>query len=309
MTDRLLVFSNPEIQELLAEKFIPVAADDWYQRRRQDAEGEFFRAVADQGPRRTPGGTKQGHYILSAPGTLLGYNNNRGAERRLAFIHEALKKWNTLPADQKTAAIPEAPKTDPQYNPEMPKGTQVVKVYTRALVEKDGILQAAVADQTTFLTAVDHLWLTPADIDNLHTFSKGGVFPPNLSLKIARYHLRDNTRGEPRAWAAEEVKTFTLSKSTNGSLEGIFKIESTDSKLGFEGKLSGQISFSSSGLLEKFDLLVTGKHWGEGRYTKGARPGKKPLGQVYQFISQPSEADLILPQGLKGERSYLKMTP
>jgi hypothetical protein len=29
-----------------------VAAGDWYSRRRQDVVGEFFRKVADQGPRR-----------------------------------------------------------------------------------------------------------------------------------------------------------------------------------------------------------------------------------------------------------------
>lgn len=306
MADRLLVFSNPEIQKILAEKFIPVAADDWYQRRRQDAEGEFFRSVANQGPRQTPGGTKQGHYILTASGKLLGYNNNRGAERRLAFIHEALKKWDTLPTNQNTAAIPKGPKTDPQFNPEMPKGTQVIKVYTRALEEKDGTLKAAAANESTFLTAVDHLWFTPSDIKKLQTPSD---FPRDLALRLARFHLRDNTRGEPRAWNKNEVKTIELSISKDGQLTGKFHIESENSKLGYKGVINGHLSFTKKRILKSFNLLVTGEHWGEGRYTRGARLGRSPLGQVYQLVSKPSESDLILPQGMKGDPSYLRSAP
>ena len=53
------------------EQFVPVTADDWYQRRRQDAEGKFFRQVADQGPRKGQGGsTRQGIYVLTADGEL-----------------------------------------------------------------------------------------------------------------------------------------------------------------------------------------------------------------------------------------------
>src|SRR6478672_1245892 len=61
---------------MATEDFVPVTADDWYQRRRQDAEGEFFRKVADQGPRKGEGGsTRQGIYCLTAAGQLLNYKN------------------------------------------------------------------------------------------------------------------------------------------------------------------------------------------------------------------------------------------
>ncbi len=57
--------------------YVAVAADDWYQRRRRDDEGEFFRAVANQGPRKggIDGDTRQGIYILTAGGKLLDYRN------------------------------------------------------------------------------------------------------------------------------------------------------------------------------------------------------------------------------------------
>ena len=81
MIDRLSTFSNPEIIKLINDNFIPVAENDWYQRRREDAVGKFFRGVADQGPRKGEGGsTRQGHYAFTAGGKLLAYNNNRGAD-------------------------------------------------------------------------------------------------------------------------------------------------------------------------------------------------------------------------------------
>jgi hypothetical protein len=58
--DRLLVFSNPEVLKLLKEKFISVAANDWYQRRRQDAEGEFLYSISVMGKKhKTPFRHKQ----------------------------------------------------------------------------------------------------------------------------------------------------------------------------------------------------------------------------------------------------------
>ena len=67
----MLAFADPEIVRMAREDFVPVAADDWYERRRNDAEGDFFRRVADQGPRKGEGGsTRQGIYCLTADGKL-----------------------------------------------------------------------------------------------------------------------------------------------------------------------------------------------------------------------------------------------
>ena len=102
MIDRLLVFSNPQIQKLFMEDFIPVAADDWCQRQMKDSEGEFFQKVADQGPR-SSGGTRQGHYVFTPGGTLLGYNNNRGADRRLKMMRDSLKNGEELQREVRSA--------------------------------------------------------------------------------------------------------------------------------------------------------------------------------------------------------------
>src|SRR5262245_33817025 len=84
------------------EDFVPVAADDWYQRRRQDAEGEFFRKVSNQSPRKNAGSsTRQGIYMFTAEGHLLGFRNHRDPSVMRSVLQQALKEWRKLPAEQR----------------------------------------------------------------------------------------------------------------------------------------------------------------------------------------------------------------
>ena len=307
MTDRLLVFSHPKIQKLLQEKFITVACNDWYQRRRQDAEGEFFRAVANQGPRKGQGGsTRQGHYVLTASGKLLGYNNNRGPDHRLQMIHSALKKWDALPATDKQATVPPHGKTDARYHRSLPKGAQVIKAWTRAMEKKDGRFIPLSDNKAGKLAAVDHLWLRTEEIQSLYQIlhSGGGALPKRIAYRIARYHLLDSTRGEPPLWKSQSVKTLQISLNAQGQLTGKFTMTTNDGTLGYQGTLNGQLSFGKTKNLTQFEMLAHGLHWGEGPYTRGARPGKTPLFVFFQLAPKPQSIDLIPPQGMHWEQGY-----
>ena len=93
MLDRASTFADPEIVQLLKSRFIAVAIDQAYHRRQQDAEGEFYRKIAGQGPRNDSKKTTQGLYLASASGELLGFNNNRGADRIKALMKQALEQF------------------------------------------------------------------------------------------------------------------------------------------------------------------------------------------------------------------------
>src|SRR5688572_8479416 len=93
---------------MATENFIPVTGDDWYQRRREDAEGEFFRKVANQGPRKGEGGTtRQGIYCLTADGKLLAYKNaGQDPAAMRDVLRSALKAYWRLPeAQRKPGAV------------------------------------------------------------------------------------------------------------------------------------------------------------------------------------------------------------
>lgn len=91
MLDRESTFADPEIVKLLQTKFIPVAIDQAYQRRQKDAEGDFYRKIAGQGPRSNFRSTTQGLYAATPDGKLLFYNNNRGPER-FDFVQQCLQE-------------------------------------------------------------------------------------------------------------------------------------------------------------------------------------------------------------------------
>src|SRR5262245_63634127 len=123
---------------MATEDFVPVTADDWYQRRRQDAEGEFFRKVANQGPRKGEGGaTRQGIYVLTADGELLSWKNaGQNADVTRDELKRALERFKKLPASRRepgAVEVGESGKPDPAYTSTPPPGGLVVSVSTRTL--------------------------------------------------------------------------------------------------------------------------------------------------------------------------------
>jgi len=95
---RVSTFADAEVIKMATTEFVPVCTDDWYTRRRTDAEGEFFRTMADAGGRKSVnGGTRQGIYVFAADGTPLGYKNaGQDAEVMKKVFKDALAKFEAL---------------------------------------------------------------------------------------------------------------------------------------------------------------------------------------------------------------------
>ncbi len=314
-------FSNPEIITLLQEKFVPVAANDWYNRRREDATGTFFRDVANQGPRKGEGGrTRQGHYIFTASGKLLGFNNNRSAERRLAFINKALAEWEALPADErKPQSLTVADEAeDPRYTAQPPEGGLVLRSFTRSLKAEAGSPTGLVAcaDEDVdhpggHFSAFDHVRIQAEEWQALKEIAEsgGGAVPAALALRLVRFHLVDNTRGEPPFWKLDEVRGHGLTIHPTGRagsyrLEGSAHLETADGERGYEVALRGSVATDAAGTPARFDLVALGNHWGEGRYTLEARPGKTPLGVACELADGSLRSDAIRPQASGYLRGY-----
>src|SRR5262245_7994139 len=201
--------------KLVRDEFVPVAGDDWYQRRRQDDEGQFFRGIADQGPRKGEGGsTRQGIYVFSAGGKLLAYRNHSDPEIVRKLLNQGLSAFRTLPLDQRTPGavkVNEPVGVGSEYFREPPQGGLIVNVFTRILDRADGSGYCRVtwkmpgADQSER----DHLWLTAEEWKSLiPAAAKPGderPIPKHLVYRLACFHLVDNTRGEPPAWDRTHV--------------------------------------------------------------------------------------------------------
>jgi hypothetical protein len=325
---RALAFSDPEIVKMAKEDFVPVACDDWYQRRRQDAEGEFFRRVSDQGPRGHQEATRQGIYMLTADGDLLAYKNaGQNATVMRGVLHDALAKWNKLPESRRrpgAVTVPDAGKLDGGYTRKPPAGGLIVNVYARALDKSaatggvsDAVCKLGDGDEASR----DHLWLAADEWRALVPKSaKAGErfpVPPAVTRRISRFHLIDNTRGEPPLWRREDVRTAELNATVQEAdashvlvrLEGkallATEADVASARRGYDAAILGYVRYDKAAdRIDRFDVAAIGDHWGEGTFTRGARPGHQPLGVAFELAQGDKPGDSVPPQAAREQQEY-----
>jgi hypothetical protein len=312
---------------MATEDYVPVVADDWYQRRRDDAEGRFFRAVADQGPRKGLGGdTRQGIYCLTADGKLLVYKNaGQAPDVMRDTLREGLREWKKLPEERRRAGaveVADVGKTDPIYTRTPPPGGLIVNVYTRILDrDKGGLCKGTCKTPGGDQAARDHLWLTEAEWKALVPADpkKGdkAPLPAAVAERVLRFHLTDNTRGEPDMWRREDVRsqelTVTVEEVTpaavrlrlDGSALLATRADAAKADRGFDVRLLGGVRYDrAKKAIDRFDVVAVGDHWGQGRFTGGARPGRQPLGVAFELAGGKSAADLVPPQAAREIATY-----
>jgi len=122
--------------------------------------------------------------------------------------------------------------------------------------------------------------------------------PTAIAQRIARFHLIDNTRGEPPRWTFEEIQSLTLNVK-DGIITGSVKLATSDGARGYEADLYGHIEFSD-GEVTRFDMVSEGKFWGEGQYTSWAPKGKFPLAITFQLADASKMENQAIPHGAKG---------
>lgn len=293
MLDRASTFANPRLLDLLRTRFVPVAIDQAYQRREQDAEGEFYRRIAGQGPRRDFQGTTQGFYVATAAGELLLYNNNRDPAKVERLVADALRRFGERPVKEPATAPIATGERDVRYHPEPPEQGLVVRVHGKVLGgypepkdEWERILQSAVSR--------DNLWVTGAEQEALLR----GTLSKSLLRRIARFHLVDNTRGEPPMWQPEEVKAIDVALE-HGRISGAVLLATGDGARRYDAQILGFVA-SKDGRVTRFDLVARGSFRGEGPYTKAAPAGDFPFAVSFTLADGSDIADAIPPQGSRG---------
>lgn len=306
MLDRESTFAQPGIVELLKTRFIPVAIDQACQRRQKDAEGVLYRKIAGQGPRSNFQATTQGFYIATASGQLLLYNNNRDPQKLLRLMKERLREYElgAYPYDKaklKAEVDSEAGyEIDPRYTLRPPENGLVVRVHARIL---GGYEPAKTRSRELFQQAIsrDNLWLTASE----HATLAQGRVPTSLQQRLARFHLVDNTRGEPPMWKKHEIRELVLNHK-EGLLKGHVRLETDDGKRGYQARLRGRMG-SEGGRITRFELVALGEFFGEGTYTRNAPEGRFPLAVTFQLADGTDIADQVAPQGARGwVDGYLK---
>ena len=254
MLDRASTFAQPEIVKLLKTSFVPVAIDQFYQRRQQDTEGDFYRKIAGQSPRKNFESTTQGFYIANAAGDLLLYNNNRDPEKVLRLMKQALREFESAPDSSADNLGITAAKVDRRFNVAVPEGGFAVRVHAKIL---DGYEPTTDRWKSIFQTAIsrDNLWVSKSE----HQALARGEVPKSLQQRIARFHLVDNTRGEPPMWKSDEIRNLSIQLS-GGKLSGKVDLETDQGSRGFDAELIGEVEVKA-GQVVRFDMVCLGQFW------------------------------------------------
>ena len=300
MLDRESTFAEPGIVRMLKTRFVPVAIDQAYQRRQKDTEGDFYRKIAGQGPRSDFRSTTQGFYIATAAGELLLYNNNRDPQKVRRLMEKKLAAFQSSGASRENIAAIERRKRDPRYDVRPPQGGLVVRVRARVL---GGYEPTSDRWRSIFQSALsrDNLWISADE----HQALAKGSFPGSLAKRIARFHLVDNTRGEPPMWKAKEIRDLDI-RLKNGELSGKARLHTDDDKRGYEAQLRGVVE-TRQGKVTRLDIVALGDFRGEGTYTRGAPKGRFPLAVAFELADGKDVADGVPPQGSRGwVRGYLR---
>ena len=320
---RVSTFADPAVLKMTRADFVPVCTDDWYTRRRKDSEGDFFRKVADQSPRKgLNGGTRQGIYVFTADGELLGYKNHGGdAEVMKKVFLDAKAKFDKLPESRRKPSgvtVPAAGKPDANFNRILPEDGIVLKVHGRILEAKAETFVKGTCDFTGGDQASrDYCWITADEKKSLIPPKAEVGFcyalPEKIAQRLARFHLIDNTRGEPEFWKKEHVVankiTLTVTAVKDDAIElrldGEVKLEAGP-KLGFEPKLRGNLRYiPSKKAFDQFDIVALGDYRGETTYTPGSREGRKPFGISIGLADLTKPSERIAPQGVRDRDPYL----
>ena len=289
MLDRESTFANPNVVKFLQTKVVAVAIDQSYQRRQKDTEGEFYRKIVQQSPRKDFGnGTTQGLYMASPDGTYLGFTNNRSPDRVLGMLQDA---WNRRVLADATPL--QAETTDARFNPTLADGGLVVRVQAKIL---SGYDEPETQFQQIFQTALsrDNLWITPSE----HQALIAGSVTDLLARKIAQYHLIDNTRGEPPMWKADEVRSTEFS-ITDGTITGHVELRTASGNRSYSCDIRGHMD-AENGAVTKLNLVALGTFSGEGTYTRNAPKKPFPLAISFTLADGTDMADSIPPQAARG---------
>lgn len=335
MAGRVSAFADVAVIEMATKEFVAVCADDWYQRRRKDAEGAFFQKIVGQTVRKLPvDGTKQGIYVFTADGEVLSFKNaGNDADVTRAELKRALAAFARLPAAKRAPGVvrvAEHGPLDARFTRTPPKGGLVVKVNARILDEAKPDALAELTPQFAkgtcsfvggAMAGRDTLWLDAKDVAELAPAKAEVGFryelPAVLAGRILRFHLVDFTRGEPPFWKPEEVRRRNLVVSVTAVTPDAIELrldgeallctdaDPAKAERGYEVKLLGKLRYQRAAkTFDRFDIAAKGEHWGEGDLTKGARPGRSLLGISFGPVAGEVPADRVPPQAARDLAEY-----
>lgn len=264
------VFGDAEFVKKVKEDFVCVAVNQHHHRRRKDLEYDLFEKLVEQTGEKVSG-YNQGLYFFTPSAVLLSFSNTVSREDAWKLLRRAEEKF------ERPATFPKILKGHESAGPlwTLADGSQLVLVNSKVLggYEKSDNPRRLIHQESL---GRDHLYLSREEITAL----ENEKFPDSLKKRMPAL-LNDNTRGEPGRWRSGEIKKFDVTLQ-GGRLTGRVHLENAAGDRGYRADLLGFISVEEK-VLTRFDIVVRGDYWGEGRFARNAPEGKFPFAVAFRL--------------------------
>mgnify|MGYP007073181744 FL=1 len=279
------VFGDAQFVKQIKDKFICVAVNQHHHRRRKDLEYDLFEKLVEQTGEKVSG-YNQGLYFFTPSGRLLSFSNTVSGDHAWKLLKRAETDFKP------PSTLPDILKGHEDAGPlwTLPDGNQLLLVNSKVLggyEETDNPRRLIHQDSL----GRDHLYLSREEIASL----AANTFPDSLKRRMPAV-LNDNTRGEPGRWRNSEIKRFDLALN-NGRISGQVHCENASGDRGYKAEMLGFVK-AERNELTRFDVVVRGEYWGEGRFARNAPEGKFPFAVSFR-LSDGTEPFDTPPPGVR----------
>ena len=319
------VFSDQRIIDFIAKHFVAVTTDINLSQYRKDADGRYFRKIAEQGHyagRTKPTATRQGLYVATVDGHLLASVNSTRADEVLQMMKRGVAKFQqrqALGVSRSKRKFPEKIRLDKNYSVPFPEGGLILR----------GVCRDLPRPQKPYFENwrhnFDNVWLTASDVAELKPVGSGGNKKPKTATKgqkyeidqavirrLAQFHFVDQVNGEASSWDESDIKHASLSAEVievtgerikvklSGRAKCIkpatknrnpFSGSSINKERGVDLKVEGYLIYDRrKDAIASFELVAHGDRWGAAVYNFRKRDmGPAPIGFAFRLIETKPE--------------------
>ncbi len=283
---------------------MPVADEVFRLQNGRGPEGDFFRSFATLNLNN--GDTKQGTWIATSSGQLLGAVNSRSAGEIGTLMRSSLAKYRQMPKAQRVRTAPVDARASDRNETRYPQGGMVLRSTSRDL---PGAPKGSAWMATAWNT--DVCWFTAEEMRQLMpTAARKGAkleVPAPLIRRIVRFNLVDNVRGQTWAFEDAQVEKAALAVEVTGVEKGVVQLRitgearavakgrwsvrghddprPTDQERGVDMKLLGRAAWDTKkDRFTSFEIVAAGTRWGGTQYNRRENDlAVQPMGVVLQL--------------------------
>lgn len=307
------------MREAASSDFVLAADEVWRLQRGGDAECALFQRFCDDGHYNEPEGTRQGFYLVTPSGRLLGSANTRSVRRLRELMATALDAWRAMPAEERRLSSEDRAALEKLWRwvDEYPEDGLVVKVTSRDLPREPAAAEeeSGSEDQrrggrrrgrrwTEGAWNHDWLWFRKEEcVSMLPAFEVGATqaMPDRLARRVVEIALVDNVRGQVPAFHADAVEEASLEFEVT-RIDGDGRVhldvrgetradqQSSESRAeshprGIETAIEGRAVWDpATERFAAFELVAEGTRWGAGRFNARRRDADHtPIGFVLRL--------------------------